>query len=322
MENKKNIVLRILLYILSFIIIFVGIGISGEGNVLGFLICSILTLSIYSFLILKNYKILSPLSSITFILISILILAISSNSEVSNFETANSEKLFMISLALVLFFYIIVGILWYMKDKVWKKVLSIIFISFTTLLLHAYGFILPAFYQNFVYTRLFILIFFLLSIFLILKGKIIFRILGIVGIFLSIGILLFSAVTLSSKVYTLEGDDKGEVVEFIDTKAKEMLSYYNEDTFTQDTFCKYCGPTLTDALYSDLYNLPNIKESYGDYIDIGEPYVYRSAGMFYIEYPVKFEKVEDTQYVIFVLEGISSKNDIFGFAISDKLGEF
>ena len=273
-------------------------------------------------MIFKNYKVLSPLSSITLILTSILILGLSSNSEVGNFETANSEKLFMISFALVLFFYIVMGIFWYMKDRVWKKVIAIIFIIIATFILFSYGLILPAFYQNFVYTRLFILIIFLFSVFLIIRGKIIFRIFGILGIFLSIGILLLSAFTLSTKVYTLEGDDKGEVVEFIDIKAKEMLSYYNEDIFTQDIFCKYCGPTLSNALYSDLYNLPNIKESYGDYKNIEEPYVYRAGGMFYIEYPVKFEKVEDTQYVIFVLEGISSENDIFGFAISDKLGEF
>ena len=197
-----------------------------------------------------------------------------------------------------------------------------IFIIFATMLLLVFGFNLPTFYQNFVYTRIFILISFAFSVFLIMRKKIILRIIGILGIFVSIGCLLLTASFLASKVYTLGGEDKQEVIDFIDPKAKEMITDYNNGDLSKETFCKYCGFTLLNTLYEGEEKLPIIRESYGKGRLLDEPYVSRFSGRFFIEYPVKFENYENVQYLVFVLEGISSDNEVFGFYISTEQGKF
>lgn len=322
MGNKGKVILRIFLYLLSFLIFLVGVYYFIENNILGYFISSFLTLSIYSFFIYKGYKILSPLSSVTFVVMSFIIFIMGCSAEGGVLGSSSNERAYLVSFALLLFFCLVVAILWYRTDTIWMKILASILVVFAIVFLFVFGFTLPTFYQNFVYTRIFIFIFFAFSVFLVMRKKIILRIVGILGIFVSIGCLLLSASFLTSKVYILEGQDKQEVIDFIDPKTKEMIADYNEGNLSKETFCKYCGFALLDTLYGEEEKLPIIRESYGKGELIDEPNVTRFSGSFYIEYPTKFEYYKDIHYVVFVLEGISSDSNIFGFYISTEPTKF
>ena len=318
MEEKRKMIIGIVLYIFTFLIYFIGMYFFTEGNILIFNILNFLQFSIYAFLISRRYKVLSPLSSITFLISSLLTTGtVLGGYTNGTFDTSAHEGISMISFSLVLAFYLVIGVIWYLNERVWKKILSIIFIAITDLFLLSYGFILPSFYQNFVYTRLFILIFFLFNVFMIVKGKVVFRILGIIGIFFSIGCLVFSAMSLYEKVYILENEDKEEVLEYIGPKSKEMIEAYNNEELSSEVFCKYCGETLISSLYGGEEELTSTRTANGKCTILGEPYVYRTQGYFYIEYSVNFENSEGLYKIVFMAGDILEDSTISGFYISE-----
>ena len=179
-----------------------------------------------------------------------------------------------------------------------------------------FGLSTPTYYQNFIYTRIFILILLILSIFLIKKGKKVLRILGILGIFLSIGALLFSALLFAGRTYLLEEKEQAEVIAFLEPKAKEMFDYYNKEDY--NNFCKYCGSGLKYLFVTNISPMMDRRMASGPYMYFGEPKVKREAGRYYVEYPIKFQNKENFLYITFVLENISPGATIFGFNISDK----
>jgi hypothetical protein len=320
MENKKGLALRILLYIIPYLLFFVAVYFFTVQNILWFFIISAVGLGIYLFLIIKGYKVISPLSSITFIVMLYLIL-VASGTGVGGIE-ANpfNERTYLFGIAFASFFNLFVGSVWYSKPEKWKKVFAVIYIIITNIVLIAFSLLPVTFYSNFIYTRILILIYLLFNVFMIIKGKVAFRIFGIIGIFLSIGFLIFSASTLSTQTFTLVDQERQEVFDFVDPKAAEMIKYYNRGELSQDKFCKYCGFTLISILYSNPKNFVAIRQQYGAIISVEDPIIYRAMGHFYVVYPGKFENVKDKQYVIFSAESIKPDSKIFGFAISPKIG--
>jgi len=320
MENKKGLALRIILYIVPYLLFFVAVYFFTVQNMLLFFIVSAVGLGIYLFLIIKSYKVISPLSSVTFMVMLFFILAVSISGEGGIQANPLNERNYMLGIAFSSFFNLFIGLVWYCKPEKWKKVLAVIYLVVINILLISFSLIPVYFYSNFIYTRIFIILLFLFNVLMIIKGKVVFRIFGIIGIFLSIGCLIFSAMTLSTQVFTLVDQERQEVFDFIDLKAKEMIDYYNDGQLSQDKFCKYCGFTLTSMLYSNPENFIAIREQYGEIMSVEEPTIYRAVGQFYTVYPAKFEYVKDQQYVIFTTEGIKPDSSIFGFAISPELG--
>jgi hypothetical protein len=149
------------------------------------------------------------------------------------------------------------------------------------------------------------------SVLLIVKRK---KILGVLGILLSIGVLLLSAAMFSGKTYSLDDKERKEVIAYVDPMAKEMFRYYNEEDY--DNFCKYCGFFLRNMLEKN--PIKTSREKFGPYVHFDEPSkVVRKGGRFYVEYPVKFQNEKDLIYLIFVTENISSTPIIYGFAFAE-----
>ncbi|MDD4382505.1 MAG: hypothetical protein PHE21_04180 [Candidatus Dojkabacteria bacterium] len=320
MENKKGLALRIILYIIPYILFFVSVYFFTVQNMLLFFIISAIGFGIYLFLIIKNYKVISPLSSVTFIIMLFLILAVSISGEGGIQANVLNERNYMLGVAFVSFFNLFVGMVWYLKPQKWKKILAVIYLVIINILLISFSLIPIYFYSNFIYTRIFIILYFLFNVFMIIKGKVVFRIFGIIGIFLSIGCLVFSAMSLSTQVFTLVDQEREEVFEFANPKVVEMIDYYNDNQLSQDKFCKYCGTTLKTTLYSNSENFYDLREQYGKVTSVEDPVIYRAVGQFYVEYPVKFKNIKETQYMIFVIENIDTDSTIFGFAITSQLG--
>lgn len=64
--------------------------------------------------------------------------------------------------------------------------------------------------------------------------------------------------------------------------------------------------------------IKNTREAFGPYLYFNEPgKVIRKGGLYYVEYPIKFQRVENLVYLTFVVENISPGSSIHGFAFSD-----
>ncbi len=140
------------------------------------------------------------------------------------------------------------------------------------------------------------------------------KFLGILGIFGSIAILFLSAMLFNIEVYTVDGKDKEEIVENIDSKAKEMLGYYNEKDV--NNFCKYCASDLVAQFQTDTTVITDMRDSYGAYTEIGEIDIKSIGTTFYVQYPILLEN-SDTQYY-FILTLMDTDSDIYGFAITTE----
>jgi hypothetical protein len=310
MTNIKKIS-WVALYLAAFIPVAFSLYFFSEKNPMSAIISFSVSMLIYILLIVKNLRILSSLSFLTMFLTSLLVLGAAGSKPGGIFSSVSDERTFMLSLSVVISFLLASSVFWVKTKQGIKKFLSLACIFLFVFILLAFGTGLPEYYQNFVYTRTYILILLALSVFLIIKKK---KVLGVLGIFLSIGILLLSASMFAEKTYVLGEEEQKEVVAFIDPMAKEMFGYYNEKDY--DNFCKYCGLALKNMLAEN--PIKNTREAFGPYLYFGQPgKVIRKRGLYYVEYPIKFQRVENLMYLTFVAEDISPGSGIHGFAFSD-----
>jgi len=250
-------------------------------------------------------------SFLTMFLVSLFILGIAGSKPDGIFSSVSDERTFMLLFSVIISFILVNSLFWAKTKQGLKKLVSLTCISLFVFISAAFGTGSPEYHQNFVYTRVYVSILLALSVFLIVKKK---KVLGILGIFLSVGILLLSAGMFAEKTYILRDEEQKEVVAFIDPMAKEMFGYYNEEDY--DNFCKYCGLALKNMLAEN--PIKNTREAFGPYLYFGEPgKVIRKGGLYYVEYPVKFQKAENLMYLTFVMENISPDSGIYGFAFSD-----
>jgi len=320
--NIKNLIkssLWIGLYLVGLLAVIFSIASFPEKDLNAALLFFSASIIIYTFLIIKDLKFLSLFSFITMIPISLVILGTAGNQVNGNFSNAFDEKAFLLSFALVLSFFIVNCVFWIKTRRDWKKLMSLFFIALILLILFVFGTGSPNYHQNFVYTRIFISIFFIFSIFLIMERKKSLRVFGILGIFLSIGLLLMSAVMFAAKTYVIEGDEWDSVYTFINPKAEEMLGCYNQNDF--DNFCNHCSVQLKNSFEIDSSAMKNWRSMYGQYLNLEKPEIIRARGFYYIEYPVKFQNVEDIFYLTFMLSDVSPESTIYGFNLSSERGE-
>ena len=287
-----------------------------EKNLVSAFIVFPISMLAYTILIMKDIKFLGWLSFFTMAGASFMIFAVTGEQVDGAFPSGPDERTFLLAFALILSFLLFNSIFWAKTKRGWKKAIALIFIVLSVLYSLLFGLSSPTYYQNFIYTRIFILILLILSIFLIKKGGKVQKILGILGIFLSIGALLLSALLFAGRTYPLEEKERGEVIAFLEPKAKEMFDYYNKEDY--NNFCKYCGSQLKYLFVTNISPLIERRKASGPYTDFGEPKVKREMGRYYVEYPVKFQNAENLFYITFVLENISPDATIFGFEISDK----
>lgn len=233
-----------------------------------------------------------------------------SGSRANNaFSSVLDEKAFMLTLSLIIFFLLVNSIFWIQTKKGLLKIISIFFIILSILLLFVFGESLPNYYQNFVYTRVNILIILILGIYLIIKKK---KFLGILGIFLSIVALFSSTAMFAGKTYTLEDKEQQEVIAFVDPLAKEAFDYYNKEDYTN--FFKNCRMSQEKAI-----SIMQYREALGPYVYFGEPNeVTRKTGSYQVEYPVKFQNKENMVYVTFIAGNISPGSSINDILFSSK----
>jgi hypothetical protein len=310
MTNIKKIS-WIVLYLVAFIPAGFSVYFFSEKNPPAAIISFSISMLIYALLVVKNLRILSSLSFLTMFLTSLLVLGAAGSKPGGTFPSVSDERTFMLSLSVIIFFLLVISVFWAKTKQGIKKLLSLACIFLLVFILLAFGAGLPEYHQNFVYTRVYILILLVLSIFLIIKKK---KVLGTLGIFLSMGMLLLSASMFAERTYVPGEEEQEEVVAFVDPMAKEMFGYYNEEDY--DNFCKHCGSALKNMLAEN--PIKNTREAFGPYLYFGEPgKVIRKGGLYYVEYPIKFQGVENLVYLTFVVENISPGSGIHGFAFSD-----
>ena len=298
-----------LLYLAAFIPAGFALYFFSEKSMLPALAASLITASIYTLLVIKNLRFLSPLSFFTFPFIFLLTLGIVSDGTGEFSTNAFAEKASLLTISLFSLFSLINSVHWAKTKRGFKKLISLIFIFLSVLILVIFGIGSPTFYQNFVYTRANILILLLLSIFLIIKKK---RLWGILGILLSIGILLLSASMFAEKTYPLDSEEQKKVVAIVDPLAKEMFGYYNKKDY--GNFCNHCGFILKNML--EHKPIEGNRETIGPYVYFDRPSnVYRRGGRYGVEYPVKFQNAKDLLYLTFIIENISSDPIVYGFSL-------
>lgn len=308
-------------WILLYLAVFVPVGCSvfylSEKNLPLALIASSVSMFIYTLLIIKDLRFISSISFFTMLLVSLLLLGIAGKQTDGIFVNVFDEKVFMLIQPLIMLFLLVNFVFWSRTKQGLKKIIALVFISLSVFMLVVYGTNSPAYHQNFVYTRANILILLIFGIFLMIKKK---KLLGILGILLSMGTLLLSTSMFSKKAYTLEDKEQEEVVAYVDPMAKEMFGYYNEKDFTN--FCKYCGLVLKNMIDKDPITIDSKREASGPYIYFDEPSkVIRKSGRYYVEYPIKFQKVENLMYLTVVIESISADDlSIYGYSLSEEQG--
>jgi len=306
----------VLLYLAAFLPVGFSVFYFSEKNLLSGFIAFSISMLIYTLLIFKDLRFLSFISFFTMFSASFLLLGISGKQTDGAFSNVLDERAFMLSISLLIFFLLINSVFWAKTKHGFKKLISMICITLSVFILAVFGTGSPAFYQNFVYTRVNILILLIFGVFLIIQKK---KLPGILGILLSIGILLLSTGMFREKAYTLEEKEQKEVIAYVDPMAKEMFGYYNNKDYAN--FCKYCGFVLKSMMSKDPITIKDKREASGPYIYFGEPSkVIRKSGRYYVEYPIKFQNVKALMYLTFVIESISSDPSIYGYALSEKQG--
>lgn len=303
----------VLLYLAAFIPVGFSLYFYTEKSLISALISSLIMFLIYTILIFKNIKILSIVSFITLLVMAFFMFGISVSRTNNAFSSVLDEKTFMLTLSLIIIFLLVNSIFWLQTKKGLSKIISVVLISLSICLLVIFGASTPDYHQNFVYTRINVLIFLMLGIYLIKKKK---KLLGLLGIFMSIGMLLLSAGLFAGRTYTPEEKEQQEVIAFLEPKAKEMFGYYNKEDYKN--FCKYCGSELNYLFVTDPTLIIDKRMVYGPYMYFGEPKVKHETGLYYVEYPVKFQNVKNLMYLTFVIENISTDSSIYSFTFSDK----
>ena len=303
-----------ILFAINIILFFSSVYFFSEANMSMAMYIYIAIVVISSFLVFSNIKVLSDISLFLMLPISFLILASSAIPSEGVVADVTGEKYIMMILALAIVFFLVNCTYWVISKDGWRKTISIIFIIISLLIAILFGLISTDYYQNFIYTRLFVLILFLFSLFAAIKTKKFMKIFGILGIFASIVILFLSAILFNVEVYTVEGKDKEKIVENVDSKAREMLEYYNDKDV--NNFCKYCSPDLVTQFQTDTSVITNMRDSYGAYTEIGEVDIKSIGTTFYVQYPISLENSNAQYYLILTL--MSTDSDIYGFAITTE----
>lgn len=302
----------VLLYLVTVIPACLSLYFYTQKNLTPAIISSLITLSIYTLINFRNIKILSIVSFFTMLFVSFFMFGVCGARTNKVFSSVLDEKTFMLTLPLLISFLLINSIFWLQTKKGLLKIISIFFIFLSTWLIFVFGTSSPDYHQNFIYTRINISMFLILSIYLIIKKK---KLFGILGIFMSIGMLLLSAGLFAQRTYTPGEKEQQEVIAFIDPLAKEMFGYYNQKDY--DNFCKYCGSALKGSMKDN--PIRQNREALGPYVYFGKPgKVVREVGSYRVEYPIKFQNVNNLMYVTFYIGSISPNSPIDNFSFSDK----
>jgi len=207
---QKNILWSVL-YLVGLILFCAAIAYFSGANLLGAFISFPLFMVIFTFIIMKNVKVFSVLSFVTLLLTSFLVFSVAAKQKDGIFLSSADEMAFMLTFSTIIAFVLVNAIFWSKTKKGWKKIVAIILAVFSVLFLVIFGATSPNFSQNFVYTRIFLALIFVLSVYLIMTKKVVLKIFGILGILLSIGLLLFSALLFAGQTYTLEEAEQAKV---------------------------------------------------------------------------------------------------------------
>ena len=300
-----------ILYLVAFISASFSLVYFSQKDLAAGLIASLISLLIYTFLITRDFKFLSPVSFFTVPAVSLLILGAVGKQTNGFFGSSENEKIFMVTVPLLILFGLANSVFWAQKQR-FKKWIGVGGITLSVFMLLVYGTVLPTYYQNFVYTRLSLLILLIFSVFLIFKNK---KLLGILSLLITVGALVLSASAFSDKTYALEVKEYEAVLAFTNPKAKEMFEYYNQKDY--GNFCKYCGFTLQNMLVKKPISAS--RDAWGPYTSLDGPIsIIRRGGSFYVQYKVQFQKVPNLMYVTFQLENINPDSTIYGLSITDK----
>lgn len=313
MPNSKEKYLRWIIYLSAIFFTVLSAVFLGKDNLIpatGFLIVSFAS---YAFLIIKDYRALSVVAFITLILSIFTIMGIAGGDVSSEgFLTAEYEKTYYLSLS-VLMLFIIPFCTHLITAQGWRKTLSRILLIVSIGLAFIMGVASPTFHTNFIYTRIFVGIIFIYSIYSIFRKEKLPRAVGIIGIFASLGALVFGAIMFSTQIYTIEGTEKAKVVNFIEPKVQDMFLAYNQGD--SQNFCKYCREDLKAAFTEE--TLASMRGMYGQYISHEGPDIIRVASSYHIDYIVKFEKMNPIYFTL-TIEQAEPENTIYEFSLSPE----
>jgi hypothetical protein len=160
-----------LLYLAAFIPLGFSLNYFSGKNLSLALITFFLALSVFTFLVFKELKFLSLVSFLTLFLGSLLTLGLVEDKTDGAFSSVFDEKTSMLTMYLAAFFVLVNAAFLVKTKRGLKKLIPLVFIALSMLMLFAYGGIPPDYYQNFIYTRVNILILFAFGIFLLIKKK-------------------------------------------------------------------------------------------------------------------------------------------------------
>jgi len=314
MTNLLKKSLKWIPYLLAILFTIIAAVLSEEGNKILTTIFAIIPIIIYSYLIVRDFKFLSVVSYITLGLTMLAIMGLSSGdiSDNGGFTTPSYEKSFYITLSILLTF--IVPFSTYLITRGgWRKKLSHILLGVSIVVLFIMGMASPTFHTNFVYTRIFIGIAFVYSIYSIFRKEKLPRVGGIMGILSSLIALLLSAFLFAGQTYTIEGAEKEKVVNFIEPKVQEMFQAYN--LRDSGNFCRYCREDLKANFSQETFE--SLENMYGRYISYKGPNITWTTGSYYIEYMVNFEKVNPIYFTL-MTEQVGPESTIYRFDLSPE----
>lgn len=316
-KKKKNIhkPYHWILYSLSIVLSIIAVYILSIPNLTLGLISLSLSLGIETYLVFKDIDCVSSTAFITSIVLSIFLYLSTAEGLTNTVSEGFREEMYMLILFISEVFLFINSISWCITKNGWKKTISIILLILLVLITFIFSLTAPSYYENFIFTRPFALIFFVLGIFLIIKLKKFRKIFGILTIALSIGIIYLSTLFFASVVYTVSDNEKEEISQNMYSKVEDILDYYNDGDYY--SFAEYFSESLTEEYQNEIGSIANWKDVYGNYTEVGNIEVRRISGMYYVEYPVKFENSSEQFYLI--LELSSTDSDIYGLYFSSTV---
>jgi len=313
MTNLPKKSLKWLLYLSAIFFTILSMVFFGDENRVFAFGCLVISFVAYSSVIIKDLKFLSVVAYITLVLSILSILGIAGgNVSSGNFATADHEKTYYLTLG-ILMVCIIPFCTYLITAGGWRKKLSLLFLIVSVGLSFVMGAASPSFHTNFVYTRIFIVIILVYSVYSIFRKEKLPRIGGIIGMLASLGALVFSAIMFSAQIYTIEGTEREKVINFIEPKVQEMFQSYNQGNFKN--FCHYCREDLKSGFSEE--DLKSLQSMYGKYISYEEPTITRVAGSYHIDYIVKFEKINPIYFTL-MTEQVEPESTIYRFGLSPE----
>jgi len=281
-------------------------------NLFPALIASTIFLSVLIFLVFKELRFLSLLAFASLILFTFIVLGLAGNPAGGEFTSRTDEKTYLLILPLHISFILAGSLYWVVAKTGFKRLIALFFIAISVVILLAFGNTPPAYYQNFIYTRVSILVLLALSIFLLLRKK---RLWGILGVFSVVGVLILSAVMFSDKVYNLEETEQNQVLEATTPIANEMIDSYNRKDF--DNFCNHCNLALKQILEEN--SIEKTWETQGSCTSFSNAKTAtRRGGIYYVAYPARFQKENDQMYLVLLMEGTPDNLSVYGFTFAKE----